>query len=109
EPPKIQAVLRGVYAGGDIQRAVELLQLEQDSKEGIVLPVRWDVKLQGAVNRHKSMIQHSPCDLCHLLKELQLHAISILYYLPCLRGWILLRRYYTTCSRMRNGKSSRRF
>lgn len=69
EETKVQSILRGNYTGGDIERAIELVSsaggrdgadgdrlliLEQDSKDGIVLPIDYGVRLLGAVNRQKS-------------------------------------------------------
>ncbi|RPA83755.1 cysteine proteinase [Ascobolus immersus RN42] len=51
---KIQAVLKGRYADWDEEKAIDLLLIEQDSKDGIVKGIQTQVPLLGAENNRKS-------------------------------------------------------
>ncbi|PWW78154.1 cysteine proteinase [Tuber magnatum] len=50
EDKTVQRVLRGRYANGDVDKALQLLVMIEDSNDGIVSRVRSDVKMLGAEN-----------------------------------------------------------
>ncbi|KAG0126533.1 putative ubiquitin carboxyl-terminal hydrolase [Tuber indicum] len=50
EDRTVQRVLRGRYANGNVERALQLLVMIEDSNDGIVSRVRDDVKILGAEN-----------------------------------------------------------
>ena len=50
EDKTVQRVLRGRYANGNVDKALQLLVMIEDSNDGIVSRVRNDVKMLGAEN-----------------------------------------------------------
>ncbi|KAK4237978.1 ubiquitin carboxyl-terminal hydrolase-domain-containing protein [Achaetomium macrosporum] len=47
----MRLALRSKFAGGDIEKTIELLQLQQQAVAGIILPYNPDVEMLGAENR----------------------------------------------------------